>query len=129
MMATSKKWVLCVSFLIALLPVFLEWFDIGGGAVRPPWLGIFIMRLDFYLAVVLYELSLYVEKRWGMIGANLLAITSYFTALSRFPIRTNIASVQLWKYTMGALRWTFWAAVLVLAAHLLFVLLMTRRKP
>lgn len=112
------------SFLAALLPVFLPWFHIGWGAgIRPPWRGIYILRWEFYLAAALYYVMVFLKKRWGVAAAHFLTGASYLIALSRFTVRTHISGTQDWKFTMSALRWTFWLAAGAIAAHLCFSVL------
>ena len=49
----KSKRILYFSFLLALLPVFLEWFRIGSPGIRPPCRGIYLVRGEFYFAIAL----------------------------------------------------------------------------
>ena len=122
----ARKIVLGISYIIALIPICFQWFDIGNGAeIREfGWRGFGILRLEFYISVLAYYLFLW-RGRWKCcIGAQILTIISYFVALSRFTIRTNISSVQDWNLTLNGLRWTFFLAIITLLANILLSLLL-----
>ena len=60
-MMKSRR-ILYFSFLLALLPVFLEWFRVGSPGIRPPCRGIYLVRGEFYFAVALYYVMLFLKK-------------------------------------------------------------------
>ena len=115
-MMKSKR-ILYFSFLLALLPVFLEWFRIGSPGIRPPCRGIYLVRGEFYFAVALYYVMLFLKKNWGIIAAHLLVVVSYIIAMSQFTVRMNLMGKPNLKYTMQRLKPTCWIAILAVIMH------------
>lgn len=120
--------ILYFSFLLALLPVFLEWFRVGSPEIRPPCRGIYLVRIEFYLAIVLYYVMLFLKKNWGIIAAHLLVVVSYIIAMSQFTVRMNIMSSPDLKYTIQKLRPTYCGAILAVIIHLILTILLMKRE-
>jgi len=126
MILKSKK-TLYYSFLLALTPVFFEWFHIGSPEMRPPCRGIYILRGSFYFAIALYYIMLFLKKRRGIIVAHLLVVVSYLVAFHQFPVRMNVMSTPNWEYTMQKVNSIFWLAILTVLLHLILVISLLRK--
>ena len=128
-MKKTDKVMMGITFALALIPVFFQWFDIGNGAkIRDfGWRGIGILRIEFFASVLAYYVSLYWGKWWAMICAQGTVIASYFIALSRFTVRTNISSIQNWELTMSGLQWTFGLAIATITVNILLTAILSKK--
>lgn len=126
-MMQSRK-ILYFSFLLTLLPIFLEWFKVGSSGIRPPCRGIYLVRGEFYFAIALYYVMLFLKKNWGIIAAHLLVVVSYVIAMSQFTVRMNLMGKPNLKYTMQRIKPTYWIAILAVIVHLILTVLILRRE-
>ncbi len=117
-MEKKRKVLLCVTFLIALLPILLQWIDLGPTELVGVRSGLRYLGFEFYIAVGLYYLFLLVEHRRGILLAQCGVLLSYGIVLFMFPKYTNIGSAPNWNLVWNHLAWPFWLAVGAIVVHM-----------